>query len=243
MKISIIIPAYNEEKNIEACIRAIQDEIKRSGTDTEIVVANNASSDRTGELARQAGAIVVDEPRKGITHARAAGFKVSTGELIANVDADSLMPEGWLTTVMKRFENPKLLALSGPYIYYDAPLYIRIGTKLFYIGGYLINFIHGFLLRSASMLQGGNFILRREALEAIGGFDTSIEFWGEDTDIGRRVSKMGKVVWTFSLPMKTSGRRLMKEGLIRTGWNYALNFFWITLFKKPYTRTYTDVRL
>lgn len=243
MKISVVIPAHNEEKNIGACVEAIRKEIARSGADAEIIVANNASTDATGECARIAGAQVVDEPRKGITFARAAGFAASTGDLIANVDADSLMPEGWLSTVTKRFEDPNLLALSGPLIYYDAPLYMRVGTKLFLIGGYLINHINHFLFHSASMLQGGNFVLRRSALEAIGGFDTSIDFYGEDTDIGRRVSKKGKVVWTFALPMKTSGRRLMKEGLLKTGWTYAINFFWITFFRKPYTKSYTDVRL
>jgi len=243
MKISIVIPAYNEEVNIEACIRAMQEEIARSGADAEIIVANNASTDTTRERARSAGAFVVDEPRKGITFARAAGYAASSGELVANIDADSLMPQGWLTTVEKRFSDPSLLLLSGPYIYYDAPLYVRFFTRVFYIAGYVVNKVFGVLLGTESNVQGGNYVLRRSALEAIGGFDTSISFYGEDTDIGRRVSKLGKVVWTFALPMKTSGRRLMNEGLVKTGWTYAVNFFWITVFKRPYTKTYTDVRL
>lgn len=243
MKISIVIPAYNEEVNIEACIRAMQEEIARSRADAEIIVANNASTDATGERARSAGAFVVDEPRKGITFARAAGYAASSGELVANIDADSLMPQGWLTTVEKRFSDPSLLLLSGPYIYYDTPLYVRFFTRVFYIAGYVVNKVFGVLLGTESNVQGGNYVLRRSALEAIGGFDTSISFYGEDTDIGRRVSKLGKVVWTFALPMKTSGRRLMNEGLVKTGWTYAVNFFWITVFKRPYTKTYTDVRL
>lgn len=242
MKISIIIPAYNEEKNIDDCLACVQKEVQGS-TDIEVIVVNNASTDSTRDkILNHSWVTLVDESRKGIVHARKAGYVKSTGELIANIDADSRMPAGWITTVRHQFMNEKLMALSGPYIYYDAPQYIRFFTRVFYILGYVINGFNWYVFGKASMLQGGNYVLRRSALEAIGGYDTSIAFYGEDTDIGRRVSKIGDVNWTFSFPMHTSGRRLMQEGLVQTGWIYALNFFSITFLKRPVTQTYTDVR-
>ena len=93
------------------------------------------------------------------------------------------------------------------------------------------------------MVQGGNFICRTDALRKIGGFDTSIDFYGEDTDIARRMSKVGAVKWTFHLTMYTSGRRLAEEGILKTGIRYALNFFWTTFMKRPFTKTSTDVRI
>jgi len=57
-----------------------------------------------------------------------------------------------------------------------------------------------------------------------------------------RMSKVGPVKWTFRLPMRTSGRRLEKEGVVRTGLTYVINFFWVTFVGRPKTRDYTDIR-
>src|SRR6185312_734506 len=174
-----------------------------------------------------AGVRVVDEPRKGLTFARQAGFMHSTGELIANVDSDTIIPPGWLTTVLSAFENDdKLVAFSGPYLYYDLSALDRFWVKCFYGVGYLTYAFNKYVLRVGAMLQGGNFVVRRNAMEKIGGFDTTIRFYGEDTDVARRLSKVGNVVWTFRLPMYTSGRRLVQEGIVETGLRYALNFLW-----------------
>jgi hypothetical protein len=92
------------------------------------------------------------------------------------------------------------------------------------------------------MLQGGNFVVRRAVLQNIGGFDTTITFYGEDTDIARRLAIQGRIWWTWRLPIHASGRRLRAEGLMRSGVRYALNFFSILFFKRPATKTYTDIR-
>jgi len=92
------------------------------------------------------------------------------------------------------------------------------------------------------MMVGGNFAVKREALLKIGGFDESIDFYGEDTDIARRLSYVGKVKFTLFLPMPTSARRLKKEGLLTATFIYAANFFSEVLRKKPFTREYKDIR-
>ena len=100
-------------------------------------------------------------------------------------------------------------------------------TKIYYFFALLVDLTIKIILGHRSMLQGGNFILRREALEKIGGFDTSIEFYGEDSDIGKRVGQVGKIKWTFKLPIYSSGRRLLEEGIVTTGLHYTINFFGI----------------
>ncbi len=246
MKISFVIPAHNEEEYLAACIASIQKALAAGTYDAEIIVVNNASTDRTHDVAASfAGVRVVDEPQKGITYARAAGYRAATGDLIANIDADTRLPSGWLNRVMKEFErdkNKKLVALSGPFLYYDLPLFSRALVKFFYGLGYATYFVNHFILGVGAMLQGGNFIARRSALEKIGGYDTSIEFYGEDTDIARRLAKIGRVKWTFKLPMYTSGRRLKGEGVVTTGARYALNYFWTTFFGRPFTLKHRDVR-
>jgi len=243
-QLSFVIPAYNEEALIGACLESVLAEIKRSGVDAEVVVVNNASADRTGEIASgYADVKVVDEPKKGLVNARHAGFENSTGPLVANIDSDTIVPEGWLTTVVKSFAaDPKLVCLSGPYIYYDMSAWNRFLIRLFYILTWLIYALNHYVLRVGSVVQGGNFVFRRDAWLKAGGFDTSIAFFGEDTDVAVRLSKVGKVKWTWGLPMKTSGRRLEKEGVFRTAGTYTLNFFWVTFRGKPATVDYTDVR-
>ncbi len=245
MKISFVIPAYNEEAYVGDCVRSVFREIERGTYEAEVIVVNNASTDRTREVALSfPGVVVVDEMRKGLTFARAAGFAASRGELIANVDSDARLPEGWLAIVMKRFEkDSKLVALSGPFVYFDLGIVSRFWVKFFYIIGLMIQKTANLIMGNVAMLQGGNFVVRRTALEAIGGFDTSIAFYGEDTDIARRISYEGKVVWTFSLPMYASGRRLEHEGVIRMGLKYAVNFFSTAFFGKPYTKEYIDIRV
>lgn len=244
MKISFAIPAHNEEKIISKCLESIISEIKRNNIEAEIIVVNNNSTDNTREVAESfPGVVVVYEKRKGIVWARQCGMENSTGELIANVDADVILPEGWLKKVESEFaKNKNLVALSGPYIYYDFNKFEKGLVRFFYYLNYLIYLLTSKVLKVSGALQGGNFVVRRDAMEKIGGYDTAIEFYGEDTDIAKRIFKVGEVKWTFDLPMYTSGRRLREEGIITMGLKYAINYLWLIIFGKPFTKKYKDHR-
>ncbi|MEK9154117.1 MAG: glycosyltransferase family A protein [Patescibacteria group bacterium] len=244
MKISFVIPAYNEEKLIGKCLGSIEREIERSGYEAEIIVADNGSTDRTREIAASFPRTrAVEERWKGANRARQTGLRASTGEFIASLDADTIIPSGWLTTAMHEFErDPELAAITGPFIYYDLPAWKRFLARIFISTYPLVNFLIQNVFHAGAVLQGGNFVVRRAVLEKIGGHNTSIEFYGDDTDTARRLSKIGNVKWTFKLPIYTSARRLKHEGITRVGFRYALNFFWMTFFGKPYTLTYKDIR-
>jgi glycosyltransferase involved in cell wall biosynthesis len=243
-QLSFVIPAYNEEALIGPCLDSVLKEVKRSGVDAEIVVVNNASVDRTGEIARgYAGVKVVDEPKKGLVNARHAGFENSSAEIVANIDSDTMVPEGWITTVMREFAaDPRLVALTGPFIYYDLSVWNRGLVRAFYYLTWLIHVINHHVLHVGAVVQGGNFVFTRTAWLKAGGFDRTIAFYGEDTDVAVRLSKVGHVKWTFKLPMLTSGRRLEKEGVFKTASTYTLNYFWVTFRGKPATKDYTDIR-
>ena len=245
MKLSFVIPAYNEEACLGDCLASILEEAGTGTYDVEIVVVNNASTDRTGQIARShPGVRVVDEPRKGIVRARQAGYEAATGDLIANVDADNRLPRGWLAKVFREFAaDEHLVGLSGPLVYWDLPRLVRLEVRLFYGIGYLTYLVNHFVLRTGGMLQGGNFVLRRSALAAIGGFDTTIDFYGEDTDVARRLQHAGRIKFTFGLPMYSSGRRMAREGTFATGFRYALNYLWVIIFKRPFTKASSDVRI
>jgi len=261
-KISLIIPAYNEEKYIGACIDhalkasayAIaeagkgkqQDQASVAGSAAdqeagfcEIIIIDNASTDGTRDVAeRYPGVRVVHEASKGLVFARQRGYKESVGDILAYVDADAQMPEGWLARVRSEFsKNDNLSCLSGPYIYYDISPFQQFIVRLYWwILGMPVYWIVGF------MVTGSNFALKRSVVDQMNGFDTSIKFYGEDTDIARRASKFGKVLFSSSFPMYTSGRRLKGQGLYYTGIIYIVNFLSEVLFHKPSTSEYRDIR-
>lgn len=244
VRLSFVVPAYNEESYLPACLESILAQTGTLGNQVEIIVVNNASSDRTREVALSyPGVIVVDEMRKGLPWARQAGFVASTGDLIANVDSDSRLTEGWVAKVLHEFDRlPEMVAFSGPLVYYDLQPSQRFSVQLFYLVAFSIYVLNRYVLRAGSMVQGGNFVLRRKALESIGGFNTSIAFYGEDTDVARRLNRVGKVVFTFQLKMFSSARRLKSEGMFRIGMRYTMNYFWTTFRKRPFTETYVDHR-
>lgn len=243
MKISFVVPAYNEQDYIGPCLESIVSEIQQSGSCGEIIVVNNASTDKTKEIALSfSGVKVIDEPKKGLAYARQAGYLASSGDLIANIDADSLLAAGWIDTVVKKFRHPKIIALSGPVIYHDLPVSSNIFIRIYYYFAYISYIVNRFILRSGSLIQGANFVVRRTALQKVGGFNTAFSFYGEDTETARRLHKIGPVVFTFSLPLYTSGRRLKAEGFITMGWKYPINYFWTIFFKKPFTAHFIDIR-
>ena len=250
--ISFVIPAYNEERLLPACLQAIQAEIARmpgvagvaAAEAMEIVVVDNASRDRTAAIAAGfPGVVVVNEPRKGLVHARRAGFEAARGALVANIDADTLIPPGWLARVLAEFErDAQLVAISGPYDYYDAPPRVRWAARVFYAAAFVPYLVNRHVLNVGSMVQGGNFTLRRAALEQAGGFDDRFTFYGEDTDIARRMHKVGRVKFTWALTARSSGRRLRGDGLVMTGLRYGANYVWATFLRRPFTTAWNDYR-
>ena len=244
MKLSFVIPAYNEEKYISQCLESVLREVKDKKYETEIIVVNNASLDRTGEVAQSfSDVLVVDEPMKGLVRARRAGYLASSGDLIANIDADTKLPKGWVEKVFSEFAtNENLVALSGPYIYYDFKAWENLLVKIWYYFGYWHYLFNKVVFKKSGLLQGGNFIVRKTAMEKIGGFNLKFDFYGEDSDVATRIKEVGEVKFTFQLPMHTSARRLKGEGLLVAGSKYAVNHFWTLLFKKSFSKEYKDIR-
>ncbi len=249
MKISFVVPAYNEEAYLAGCLDSVFRELEandmwRLGENVEVIVVNNASTDGTADVARSyPGVRLVNEPVKGLTAARQAGFAASGGELIANVDSDSRLTPGWISRVIAAFDaEAKLAALSGPFIYYDLTPRQRVLVQVFYATAFVTYLLNRYVFRVGSMVQGGNFVVRRSALEQIGGFNLAIHFYGEDTDLARRLHTVGRVRFTFALKMFSSARRLKHEGILTMAARYSMNYLWTTFFAKPFTDTHIDIR-
>lgn len=240
---SIIVPAYNEEKYIVNCLKSVLN--LKKPLDYEIIVVNNASTDRTPEIVKNTfpEAKLINEPQKGLTRAYNRGAKEAKGEILVFLDADTILPPDRLEKVLNEFKkDPKLVALSGPPIYKDGGFYpkfiLLLGVLFLAMPGEII---FNRILKLGAGVNSGNLAVKKEAFEKIGGFDEKI-FYSLDADFARRVSKLGKVRYRFCLSVESSARRLKKEGAIRMLIRYILNNVWPHLFKKPFTKDYIDVR-
>ena len=242
--VSFVIPAYNEEQLIGRCLQSVINNIEAAAGTFEVIVVNNASSDDTEAIAKKFAHVrVIYEKQRGLVYARLAGFRASHGHLIANVDADNILPNRWLSRAIDMFNaNHSLVALSGPCIYYDLSYRERFCVRMFYAAAYVLYILNRHILGLGSMLQGGNFIVRRDALEKIGGYSLDFPFYGEDSDLACRLHGVGAVQFSWNFAILSSGRRLRAEGLVRVGVRYALNYLWTCYLRRPFTRDWTNVR-
>ena len=237
MKISFVIPAYNEEKTIVECIKSLQEEIARSGVEAEIIVANNNSTDRTALTAEQASARVVLAEQKGVVFARQNGFEAATGEYVAQIDADNRVEPGWIDVGLREFQrDPRTVVVSGPYRFYDLPFTQELTCYAF--TGIISWIVH----RILPSIFGGNSLIKRSALQKIGGYDLSLVFRGEDADLANRLSKVGRVKFTLSLIVHASGRRYAKNGIINTMYSDTVDYFTVGMFGKANPSLRPDVR-
>ena len=221
-KVSIVIPAHNEEKFLAATLERV---CALDYPDFEVIVVDNASSDRTGEIAETFPVKLVREEEKGLLHARERGRVEATGEIIANVDADCLPEADWLKKGIRHFSDPKVIAVSGPYRYFDGSNFFRIASTLIQRHIYPLSSKIMQRNKGFGIIIGGNALIRAEALRKIGGYDTSIIFYGEDTDTARKVGRQGKMVFDPDFFMDTSARRFKDEGTLKIFALYLYNFF------------------
>ena len=240
--ITAIVCAYNEARALPACLYSL---LAQTRPPDEIIVVNNASSDETGAIARSVpGVRVVDEPMKGLVVARETARRHATGTVLAYLDADCRAPLQWLERIEPRFEKPAVVAVTGPYRFYDWDWTGRLLLRAYDV--VVAPPTHGLLqgaLGIGAILYGGNFAVRRDALERIGGFDKSIEFHGEDTNLGRRLTPVGSVELASDCWLWTSARRYHAMGKGKVLGLYVRNFWSEVLRHRPSDREHLDVRI
>jgi glycosyltransferase involved in cell wall biosynthesis len=212
MTISIIIPTYNEEKYLLFLLESIK---KQNVEIKEIIVADGFSKDKTREIAKDQGCIVVDGPdHPGVGRNR--GAKIAKGDLLLFIDADVILPDGFLERYLLMYKKSK--AICGTCIYRASNKGL-IDYVSFCFGG-LITYIMQFL----SPLAAGYFIaINRDVFEKLNGFDENLKL-AEDHDLAKRASKIGKFK-VFWLTITTSSRRFKAQGQLKI----SLLYVWITI--------------
>lgn len=238
MKFSIVIPCHNEEKTLPLLLDSIN-KLNYPRNNFEVIVIDNNCTDGTIEVTKKFQVDkIIKEKKQGLTWARQRGFLTASGEIICCVDADCQLPPDWLLIAQKYLNNPKIVAVSGPYDYMDIGYFFRKSSLIFQSIFYpIIPKIFYFLFcKPAGLIIGGNCLIKKSALQKIGGFDTSVNFWGEDTLTALRLAKIGQVIFAPSVKVFSSGRRFKKDGYFKTVSRYFLNYLWLYFFNKPFVK-------
>lgn len=229
MFISVVVPAYNEEQYLPACLEALQQQTHPRGS-YEIIVVDNASTDATTSIARHFGARVVYEPVKGIAHARQRGFEAARGDVIASTDADTVVPPFWLARIAGHFtQNPDLAAVYGP-VYWPAG---RPHER--WIMRYPVTWVLALSNQVGRTLWvGSNFAVRSGVFWQVGGFSEfdPAGLLGDDVYLSLRVSCVGRVLFDPDLAVYASARRV-QEGYFNFLRRTALSMLRATLLGEP----------
>ncbi len=229
MKISVVIPAYNEEKLLPEALRGVREALPaftKRGWETEIVVCDNNSTDHTAQLAQAAGAQVVFEPFNQIARARNTGARAARGDWLVFMDADSSPSEALFAEVAEAIEGGRCLAggvtlrLEGPY---------RVAVR--------ISRVWNGISRAFRLMAGSFVFVEAKAFWSVGGFNQEL-FVSEEIDLSQRLKRLGrqqqrKLVILHRHPLLTSARKIH----LYTPWEH-LRFWLRTLcsFKRNFRR-------
>ncbi len=179
MKISIVIPAHNEERYIERCLDSINKQLLTSKMDIETIVVLNRCTDSTERIAKAYGAKLVHNDSKNLSEIRNAGVSEASSEWVITIDADSWMSNGVLSEIYKKAKNPKTIG-GGIVI---KPERMSPGIAV----GYSMMLVPALFLG----LSFGLYWFKKSDFDAIGGFDERLHI-AEDVDFLRRLKKHGK---------------------------------------------------
>jgi GT2 family glycosyltransferase len=198
-KVSVVVCVYNGERTMDSCLASLE---KLNYPDYEVVVVNDGSTDGTRQIAEGYDHIrLIHQENKGLSEARNVGIRAATGEIIAFTDADCMADPDWLTHLVARFQSSEFGAVGGPNltppddsfvascvaVSPGAPTHVLLDDEV------------------AEHIPGCNMAFRREALEAIDGFDPIFRAAGDDVDLCWRLQNKGykigfspaAVVWHF----------------------------------------------
>jgi glycosyltransferase involved in cell wall biosynthesis len=204
VKISIVVPAFNEEKLIERSLQSIRSAataFSQVGWEHEIIVCDNNSSDRTGELARAQGARVIFEPVNQISRARNAGAAAANGQWLVFVDADSFPSAELFAEMVVQIQSGRCIG-GGATVELDQPVRWAIGLIC----------VWSCLSRWQRWMAGSFIFCEARAFRNLGGFSQEL-FVAEEIDFSKRLNELAKsrgqqVIILHRHPLKTSARKI-----------------------------------
>ena len=225
-KLSIIVPAYNEEATIANTIKGLQAQTYKN---IELIIINNNSKDKTLEIAKKLTDKVFTETKQGYIHAVLRGAAESTGDLITFCDADSFYPTNWAEKVVNEFEkDDNIVVVYGPANTHDAS---KLQNWLNGIG--YILFLYISKLFRLDNTAGFNFVMKKSAYLKAGGYNPAYQKMSPDIELGKRLKKLGKVKLKTSIMVSSSYRRFADNGGIKTSIMFLKAWWAMVVGKAP----------
>ncbi|HJN71867.1 MAG: glycosyltransferase [Phycisphaerae bacterium] len=192
MKLSFVIPAWNEEELLGATIKSIQQSAKEF--EYEIIVADDASDDRTAEIAAELGSIVVRCDNRQIGLTRNDGAAVATGDLLIFVDADTIVSEVVVQETLKAIKEGAVAGGSFPTFEGNIPIFAKVMTPILRI-----------MFRLLRVAAGAYMFCTPDSFEKAGRFDSKF-FAAEEVHLSNKLHKFGKYK-TINSRVITSSRK------------------------------------
>lgn len=200
MKVSVVIPAFNEEEYISTCLESFMNQQVKAD---EIIVVNNNSTDSTEDIVKQFPVTLLHLEEPNVIGARNIGFDTAQYEIIARTDADSHVPPDWILKIKEDFETHDIDALTGPISYYDTPMRSPRFSQIFYSAAQQ--------LFHYPILIGPNMAISKKIWKKI---RTNVcldpHEVHEDIDLGIHIADAGGKIFTDqTLVVQSSGRRIV----------------------------------
>jgi glycosyltransferase involved in cell wall biosynthesis len=200
--ISVVIPCYNEETTIGHCLAALAVQEPQA---LEVIIVDNNCSDRTVEIAKRFSFVkIISEKKQGISFARNAGMNAATGDVLARIDADSVVHADWIKALQTIFSDETIAAATGPVQYHDMP---AKRTGQFF--DQEIRAALDAVARDYRFLFGSNMAVRRDVWHSIVSELCNDDSLHEDIDIALHIHEKGGLIkYDRSMVAGMSARRL-----------------------------------
>lgn len=240
---AVVIPAYNESTYLGRTLAGVNNALRQLNYPTRVIVVNNASTDCTEEIARGFGAIIVNEPTKGIGRARQAGLEAtpSTASVILTTDSDGVVPPDWITQHIQELQRKGVVCTFGEAK--RCPDFAVRGLTNYLLMLYVLgaNYMHAARrLMGVKITPGSNMAFTRAAGFEIGGYSIQLAAV-EDYDLSTRLSRLGQVKF-INCAVLVSGRRVLIRGVGRTFLERVLGNIRDPLLQEMDEITFTDYR-
>lgn len=231
--VSVLIPSYNEEKYIGACLASIKRQ-KFSGT-YEVILGDGDSKDNTAKIAKDYGCRVVKELWGTPSGGRYAAAKMARGRIFAITSADVELTEDWLSEIVKPFERDRNVSWGvGSVAPQDGNLLEKTGAHILNVMASILNLI------GLAYVNADNLVCRADAYKKCGEFNPKL-MTSEDTDLGMRLMKTGKFYYMPRAKVLISMRRIRKWGYLNFAVFHTRNFLNTHIFARP-AEIYAPVR-
>lgn len=202
MRISVVVPACNEEDYLAEALESLQRQ--HYPHPYELIVVDNNSTDATAAIARSFGVRVLHEPQPGVCAARQRGTAAARGDIVISTDADTVHPRDWLARIDAEFRRSGDVALvAGPCRYLNPSWWASLYPKLLFGA---VGRVHHHTGRLVYITATNSAFLRT----AFPGYDPDLTQGGDELDVLRRMRSRGRAVWLSDNTVDTSPRRLQQ---------------------------------